>query len=99
MVEKEPSRETALGAFSAFDDRSEGFLSVNEVNGIFCAMGEPLKADEVAALMAEIGFMAEGGRVSIDDLMDFLYGKEPVHVKANNETLGVGQIAAAAKLK
>ena len=32
MVEKEPSRDTAYGAFCAFDDKSEGSLSVGEVN-------------------------------------------------------------------
>ncbi|KAJ9466269.1 hypothetical protein DIPPA_01069 [Diplonema papillatum] len=99
MVEKEPSRETAYGAFCAFDDRNEGYLSVNEVNGIFCALGEPLKPDEVNALMCEINYLGDAGRVNVEQLIDFLYSKEPIHIKGNDEALGVGQITSGGKLK
>ena len=97
MVEKEPTRDTAFGAFSAFDDKSEGTLGLGEINvcgnsdalricvlvhqhdthtqGIFCCLGEPLKPDEVAALMCEINYLAVNGKVRIDDLMEFFYGK------------------------
>eukprot|EP01064_Diplonema_japonicum_P033186 TRINITY_DN6480_c0_g2_i1.p5 TRINITY_DN6480_c0_g2~~TRINITY_DN6480_c0_g2_i1.p5 ORF type:complete len:100 (+),score=29.21 TRINITY_DN6480_c0_g2_i1:809-1108(+) len=99
MVEKEPSRETAYGAFCAFDDRSEGVLSVGELNGIFCCLGEPLKKEEVDALMCELTYLSSNGKVKIDDLMDFLFNDEPIHIKGNDEALGVGQLQAGGKLK
>eukprot|EP00755_Sulcionema_specki_P033362 Sspe_Gene.100581::Locus_75264_Transcript_1_3_Confidence_0.667_Length_454::g.100581::m.100581 len=99
MVEKEPSRETAYGAFCAFDDRNEGVLSVGEIQGIWLCQGEPLKKEEVDALICEVQYLAENGKVRIDDLIEFLFSKEPIHVKGNNESLGVGQFSNQGKIK
>eukprot|EP01065_Artemidia_motanka_P029239 TRINITY_DN35387_c0_g1_i1.p1 TRINITY_DN35387_c0_g1~~TRINITY_DN35387_c0_g1_i1.p1 ORF type:complete len:100 (+),score=29.00 TRINITY_DN35387_c0_g1_i1:52-351(+) len=99
MVEKEPSRDTAYGAFCAFDDHNTGSLSTAEVQAILLTGGEPLSREEVDALMCEIVHLSEGGKIGVEALCDFLYGKEPLHVKDNSEALGVGQLTAGGALK
>eukprot|EP01063_Lacrimia_lanifica_P026743 TRINITY_DN3654_c0_g1_i1.p4 TRINITY_DN3654_c0_g1~~TRINITY_DN3654_c0_g1_i1.p4 ORF type:complete len:111 (+),score=48.85 TRINITY_DN3654_c0_g1_i1:57-389(+) len=78
MAVEKPDRDTAFGALCAFDDKSEGFLSISTLQGIWGMGDTALKEDELAALMLELNAgIAENGKVTIDKLLEFLYSEEP----------------------
>eukprot|EP00662_Eupelagonemidae_sp_cell21_P031926 gene31926-37621_t len=83
-VQVDPTRQCALDSFASFDDHNTGFLDVNVVRSILCTGGDPLSVEESEAITCELAAMSDHGRISIEKIVDFLYGgpetlKAPSH--------------------